>query len=82
MPHDVASDQGLHCLLIGFSIQNRIKVTKNSPDTPKMTTGLVQHITMEESTSMQRVELQKVQSLTVFSEYLDNYDITCLKFAW
>ena len=28
MPHDVASDQGLHCLLIGFSIKNRIKVTK------------------------------------------------------
>ena len=25
MPHNVASDQGLHCLLTGFSIKNRIK---------------------------------------------------------
>ena len=32
MPHKVAHDQGLHCLLTGFSIKNRIKVTyrKNS----------------------------------------------------
>ena len=28
MPHDVASDHGLHCLLTGFSIKNRIKATK------------------------------------------------------
>ena len=28
MPHDVASDQGRHCLLTGFSIKNRIKATK------------------------------------------------------
>ena len=28
MPHNVASDQGLHCLLTGFSIKNRIKATK------------------------------------------------------
>ena len=28
MPHNKASDQGLHCLLTGFSIQNRIKVTR------------------------------------------------------
>ena len=27
MPHYVASDPGLHCLLLGFSIKNRIKVT-------------------------------------------------------
>ena len=27
-PHNVASDQGLHCLLTGFSIKNRIKATK------------------------------------------------------
>ena len=25
---NVASDQGLHCLLTGFSIKNRIKVAK------------------------------------------------------
>ena len=24
-PHDVASDQGLQCLLTGFSVKNRIK---------------------------------------------------------
>ena len=28
MPHDVASDQGLHCLLTGFFIKNKIKATK------------------------------------------------------
>ena len=28
MPHNVASDQALQCLLRGFSIKNRIKVTK------------------------------------------------------
>ena len=28
MPHNVASDQGLHCLLTGFSIKSRTKVTK------------------------------------------------------
>ena len=27
-PHNVASDQSLHCLLTGFSIKNRIKATK------------------------------------------------------
>ena len=26
-PHNVASDQGLHCLLAGISIKNRIKAT-------------------------------------------------------
>ena len=52
MPHSVASDQGLHCLLTGFSIKNKIKAT-NRPNTPKMTNGLIQHITVEESTSIQ-----------------------------
>ena len=27
-PHNVASDQDLHCLLTGFSIKNKINVTK------------------------------------------------------
>ena len=27
-PHNVASDQGLHCLLTGFSIKNRIRGKK------------------------------------------------------
>ena len=41
----MASDQGLHCLLTGFPMKNRIKMT-NGPDTPKMTNGLIQHITV------------------------------------
>ena len=28
MPHNVASDQSLHCLLTGFSIKNRTKATE------------------------------------------------------
>ena len=27
-PHNVASDQGLHCLPTGFSIKSRVKATK------------------------------------------------------
>ena len=27
-PHNVASDQGLQCLLTGFSIKDRMKATK------------------------------------------------------
>ena len=49
--HNVASDKGLHCLLNGFSIKNRIKATKKTHH-PKMTNGLVQHIIVEESTSI------------------------------
>ena len=55
MPHNVASDLGLHCWLTGFSITNRIKATIR-PDTPKMTNGLIQHITVEESISIQWVK--------------------------
>ena len=51
MPHNVASDQGLHCLLTGFSIKNTLKVT-NRLDTLKRTNGLIQHITVEKSTSV------------------------------
>ena len=50
MPHNVASDQGLHCLLTRFSIKNRIKV-ENRPNTPKMINRHIQHITVEESIS-------------------------------
>ena len=52
----MVSDQGLQCLLTRFSIKNRIKVT-NRPDTPKTTNGLVQHILVKESTSIQWVKL-------------------------
>ena len=55
MPHNVASNQGLHCLLTGFSIKNRIK-PQNRSDAPKMTNRLIQHITVEESTSIQWVK--------------------------
>ena len=44
--HNVASDQGLQCLL---TID---KKQQNRPDTPEMTTGPVQHMRMEESTSI------------------------------
>ena len=54
VPHNVASDQRLYCLLTGFSIKTRIKA-RNRPDTPKLTNGLLQHITVEESTSIQGV---------------------------
>ena len=56
MPHNVATDVSLHCLLTGVSIKNSIKAT-NRLDTPKMTNGVIQHITMEESTSRQWVNL-------------------------
>ena len=55
MPHNVASDQGLHCLQTRFSIKNRVKAT-NRHGTPKTTNGLVQHITVEESTCIQWVK--------------------------
>ena len=41
---------GLQCLLTWFPIKNRIKTRQNRPDSPKMTNGLAQHITAEEST--------------------------------
>ena len=44
--------QGLHFFLARFSVINRIKVT-NRPQHPKMTNGLIQHITVEESTGIQ-----------------------------
>ena len=71
MPHGVASDQGLHCLLTGFSIKNRIK-TKNRPDTPKMTNGLVQHITVEEFTSIQWVKSLKYYKSTTAKNLINS----------
>ena len=35
-----ASDQGLHCLLIGISIKNKIKMKKSTPATHKNGNGL------------------------------------------
>ena len=50
MPHHVASDQGLHCLLTVFPVKKRKKRQKR-PIIPEMTNRLVQHIIVEESTS-------------------------------
>ena len=62
MPHNVASDQGLHCLLTGFSIKNKKKKKRHKiSDTRKITKGLVQHITVEESTSRQWVKGPKMK---------------------
>ena len=49
MPHYVASDQVLQCLLAGFSIKNRIKVKKR-PDNPTNDKWTHPTITVEEST--------------------------------
>ena len=49
---------GKHCRpRSGFSIRNRIKATR--PNTPKMANGLVQHIPVEESTSIQWVKVEQ-----------------------
>ena len=64
MPHDVVSDQGLNCLLTKFSIKIEQK-RQNRSDTPKMTNGLLQHITVGESTSIQwfKVNIQPHQTV-------------------
>ena len=62
MPHNVASDQGLQCLLTGFSIKKIEYRQQNRPDTPKMTNGLIKYITVEESTSIQWVKTRSEQS--------------------
>ena len=46
---DRQTDQGLHCLLPGISIQNRIKM-KRTPDTPKIGNGHTQKIGMDRLT--------------------------------
>ena len=50
-PHNVASDQGLQCLLTGFSIKNRIKAIDTTPlndkwTRPKYNNGRVYQYTM------------------------------------
>ena len=65
MPRNVASDLGLHCLFTGFSVKNGIK-PQNRTDTPKMTNRCVQHITVEESTSIQWVKHLTVTVVVVF----------------
>ena len=46
MPQNVASDQGLHCLLTGISIRNGLK-SNSTQDTPKSGSGFVQLINMD-----------------------------------
>ena len=43
-----SSDQSLQCLLTGFFIKNKKSPIQNRSGNPKMTNGLVKHITMEE----------------------------------
>ena len=54
--HNVASDRGRQCLLTGFPSEIE-EERQNKPDTPKMVNGLVQHIIVEESTSIQWVKV-------------------------
>ena len=54
-----SSDQGLHCLLAGISIKNKIKM-KNTPDTPKMTNGLVQFTRTDKSTRQIWVKVDNI----------------------
>ena len=49
MSQNAASDQGLHCLLTGMSIRNRLKM-KSTPNTHKIGNGFVQLIRMDRST--------------------------------
>ena len=71
MPHNVASDQGLHCSLTGFSIKKRIKVT-NRPNTPKMTNGLIQHIIVEETTSIQWVNATENEQIVNYNNIISS----------
>ena len=50
----VASDQALYCLLTLFSTKKLL----NRPATPKTINGLVQNMTVEESTSIEWDHLQ------------------------
>ena len=68
-PHNVASYQGLSCLLTGFSIKHRIKA-QNQTNTPKITNGLAQHITVEESTSIQWAKFFYFHFLAFFEKCL------------
>ena len=52
-PRSDTADQGQHCLPTGHSVKNtcKIKIGKNTLDTPKFGNGLIQWIGMEKSTS-------------------------------
>ena len=67
MPHNVASDQGLQCMLTGFSIKDRTKATSR-PSTSRMTNGLVQHIIVEESTIIQWVNSDSSSCYDLYGE--------------
>ena len=59
-----ASDQGLHCLLTGNSIKNKIKIENDdAPDTPKFGNGLVQLIGVEKSIS--HIWVKRASRLTI-----------------
>ena len=55
MPQNVASDQGLHCLLTGNFYLKWNKNEKSTPDTPKF--GILHLIRMDASTRQIRVNI-------------------------
>ena len=54
MPQNVASEQCLHCLFAGISMQNTTNM-KTSTRTPKTRNGLIQIIRMKKFTGLKRV---------------------------
>ena len=45
MPHNAASDQGLHCLITEIAVRNKI----NSRNAPKVGNGLIHVVRMDKS---------------------------------
>ena len=74
MPQNAASDQGLHCLLTGISIRNRIKMKKYTRH-PKFGNGLVQLIWMNGST-------RQIWVNTIVFEYSEMYRCLWTKFSF
>ena len=64
MPHTVASDEDMHCLLVGISMISTVKV-KSSLEIPKTKNGLIQMIRMENSTFIKWVKQVYIPPLTV-----------------
>ena len=83
----MASDQGLHYSLTGFSIKIELKL-QNRSNTPWMTNRLVQYITVEDSTSLQWVksaiyyypqrETGRFDSCSLLKKGANNADVSIL----
>ena len=55
-PQNAASDQGLHCLFSGISLQNTVKIKTSNPP-PKSRYGLIYMARMDRSTREKRVKM-------------------------